>query len=94
MIVIERMTRKPVTITEQTTVEQALEIMVERRLRHLPVLEQGKNLVGIVSEKDLLRAGDDVPVAEVMTPEVITITEYTALEEAARIMVGMRRSKP
>ena len=92
MIVIERMTRKPVTITGQATVEQALEIMVERRLRHLPVLEQGENLVGIVSEKDLLRAGGDVPVAEVMTPEVITITEYTALEEAARIMVDHRIS--
>jgi acetoin utilization protein AcuB len=92
MIVVERMTRNPVTVNEQTTVEEALAIMEERRLRHLPVLEQGESLVGIVSEKDLLRAGSDVPVDRVMTPEVITVTEYTAIEEAARIMVDHRIS--
>jgi acetoin utilization protein AcuB len=92
MLVVERMARNPVTVTEQTTAEQALEIMVERKIRHLPVLEQGENLVGIVSEKDLLRTGEDVPVARVMTSDVITVTEYAALEEAARIMVDHRVS--
>ena len=47
---------------------------------------------GFVSEKDLLRAGASTPVHQVMTTQVITVTEYTALEEAARVMVDHRIS--
>jgi acetoin utilization protein AcuB len=92
MLIIERMTPNPVTITLETTVGQALEIIEERKLRHLPVLDSGDVLVGIVSEKDLLRANSDEPIKVVMTTEVITVTEYTALEEAARIMADQKIS--
>jgi acetoin utilization protein AcuB len=92
MLVVERMTPNPVTITRQTTVAQALEIIERRRLRHLPVLDSGDVLVGIVSEKDLLRAHDADPVEQVMTPDVITVSEYTALEDAARIMADSKIS--
>jgi acetoin utilization protein AcuB len=86
MLVVERMTTNPVTIGDAVQVRQALEMMGSHRLRHLPVLDADDNLVGIVSEKDLLRAQPDSLVSEVMTRDVVTVTEYTALEEAARIM--------
>lgn len=92
MLVVERMTRNPMTITGSTTVGQALEIVEKHRLRHLPIVDEKEILVGIVSEKDLLRASGDAPVEKVMTKDVITVTEYTALEEAARIMVDHRIS--
>jgi acetoin utilization protein AcuB len=92
MLVIERMTPPPATITGETSVEEALGIIQEHKLRHLPVLDEGGRLVGIVSEKDLLRADGDSRVEKVMTREVITVTEYTALEEAARIMADHRIS--
>lgn len=92
MLIIERMTPNPVTITRETTVGQALEIIAKRRLRHLPVLDSEDVLVGIVSEKDLLRANGDDSIEKVMTTEVITVTEYTALEEAARIMADQKIS--
>jgi acetoin utilization protein AcuB len=92
MLVIERMTRNPVTVTGATTVKEALNIIQERKLRHLPVLDEGEVLAGIVSEKDLLRADGKAPVGEVMSTGVITVTEYTALEEAARIMADHRIS--
>jgi acetoin utilization protein AcuB len=92
MLVVERMTRSPVTVTGQTTVQQALEIIAERKLRHLPVLATDGALVGIVSEKDLLRVGSDELVEEIMTREIVTTTEYTALEEAARIMTDHKIS--
>jgi acetoin utilization protein AcuB len=92
MLVVERMTRNPVTITGSATVGQALEIVKEHRLRHLPIVDDREILVGIVSEKDLLRASSDAPVEKVMTKDVITVTEYTALEEAARIMADHRVS--
>jgi acetoin utilization protein AcuB len=86
MLVVERMTRPPITVSSETTAQQALHIIKERRLRHLPVLAVDGALVGIVSEKDLLRANSGDPVEEIMTRDVITVTEYTVLEEAARIM--------
>ena len=92
MLVVERMTRPIVGITGSDTVRQALETVQEHRLRHLPVLDETDGLVGIVSEKDLLRAREDLPVRQVMTTDVITVTEYTALEEAARIMADHRIS--
>jgi acetoin utilization protein AcuB len=92
MLVVERMTQNPVTVTGNTTVGQALEIVEERKVHHLPIVDEKEILIGIISEKDLLRASHDIPVEKVMTKDVITVTEYTALEEAARIMADHRVS--
>lgn len=92
MLVVERMTRNPVTITGETTVKGALQIIQENQLRHLPVLDESDMLVGIVSEKDLLRINTEEPVQDIMTRNVVTVTEYTALEEAARIMADSKIS--
>ncbi|MGQ9458545.1 MAG: CBS domain-containing protein [Anaerolineae bacterium] len=103
MLVGERMTRHPITIQEDERVEEALQLMRKERVRRLPVLDKKGKLVGIVSEKDLLYASPSpatalsiyevhyllskLTVKEVMTREVITVTEFTPIEEAARIMV-------
>jgi len=92
MLLIERMTTQLVTATADTTVKQALDIIETHQVRHLPVLDVDETLVGIVSEKDLLRAPADDPIEKVMTRDVITVTEYTALEEAARIMADHKIS--
>jgi acetoin utilization protein AcuB len=91
-LIVERMTRLPVTVTGETTVQEALRVIDECQVRHLPVLDNNGALVGIVSEKDLLRANSGHPVEEIMTRDVITATEYTALEEAARIMIDHKIS--
>lgn len=49
------MTRNPVTVDPEASVERALEIMLARHFRHLPVME-GESLVGVVSIRDLSRA--------------------------------------
>ena len=102
MLVGERMTRNPVTITPDASLDEALELMRQKRVRRLPVLDEEGRLVGIVSEMDLLYASPSpattlsvfemhyllgrIRVGDVMTREVITVTEQTPLEEAARIM--------
>ena len=53
--VAQWMTRNPVTVGPDASVEQALEIMLARNFRHLPVME-GESLVGIVSIRDLSAA--------------------------------------
>ncbi len=48
------MTTPVVTISPQESVVQALELMTDRRIRHLPVVESGR-LVGLVSIGDLVK---------------------------------------
>jgi CBS domain-containing protein len=54
--VSEWMTSNPMTVTPDTPVQQALDTMLERGFRHLPVVEDGK-ILGIVSMRDLTRSG-------------------------------------
>ena len=53
--VAQWMTRNPVTVGPETSVEKALEIMLAGNFRHLPVMER-ENVAGIVSIRDLSRA--------------------------------------
>jgi CBS domain-containing protein len=80
----------------------AEQVMQLGRIRHLPVVSQGR-LVGIVSNRDLLSASlskvlqfarerrtsflSMVDVEEVMTRDVQTVSPETTLEEAARLML-------
>jgi len=50
----EVMTKELITITRDYKVEQCMEIMNEKRIRHLPVLEN-KKIVGIISIGDVLK---------------------------------------
>lgn len=49
------MTRNPITIDAEASVGHALDVMLERGFRHLPVLEEGR-LAGVVSMRDISRA--------------------------------------
>lgn len=49
------MTRDPATISPETTIQEALDMMLMRGFRHLPVLD-GTTPVGMVSMRDLSRA--------------------------------------
>ena len=102
MLVHERMSRNPYTIQADTPVEEALKRMREDHVRRFPVLDKSGKLVGIIAEKDLLYASPSpatslsiyemhyllskLTVGEVMIKNVITVSEDTPVEEAARIM--------
>jgi acetoin utilization protein AcuB len=102
MLVGERMTRNPVTITEDTSIDDALHLMRERKVRRFPIMDTAGHLVGIISDKDLLHAAPSpastlsvyemhyllakLTVKKVMSSPVITISPDVPLEDAARIM--------
>jgi acetoin utilization protein AcuB len=106
MLVSNRMTRDPVTVTDKTPIDDALSLMRDKKVRRLPVLNAKGDLVGIVAEKDILYASPSpatslsiheihyllakLTVAEIMTKNVVTVTHDTPLEEAARIMADKR----
>src|SRR5512139_3125988 len=101
MLVGERMSRPVITISPEMPIVDALELMKRDRIRRTPVVKDGK-LLGIVSNEDLLNASPSpatslsvweinyllskIEVKDVMTKKVLTVTEDTPLEEAARIM--------
>ena len=77
----------PVTLAENALVGDALAIMKEHSIGGIPVISENKVLVGIVTNRDLRFERDPVrPVAEVMTREVITISEFTDFEKAEAIL--------
>ncbi|MEW6069376.1 MAG: CBS domain-containing protein [Candidatus Thermoplasmatota archaeon] len=53
--VSEVMTRNPIVISGEETIERAAEIMVERKVNRLPVVENDK-LIGIITRGDIIRA--------------------------------------
>lgn len=63
MRVDDRMTSRVVTGDLRQTVEEVLELMTERRIRHLPILE-GRRLVGLISIGDAVKAIQHALVAE------------------------------
>src|SRR4030065_2599653 len=101
MLVGTRMKFPVITASPDMPINEALNLMKGERLRRTPVVKDGK-LVGIVSDKDLLNASPSpasslsvgqmnyllskIKVKDVMTKVVLTVTEDTPIEEAARIM--------
>lgn len=102
MLVKERMSHPVITVHPEMPIQEALQRVRKERVRRFPVVDKRGRLIGIVSERDLLHAAPSdatslsiwevnylvskITVEKVMTREVITISEDTPLEEAARIM--------
>ena len=78
----------PVTIPRGSTVAQALDIMAEYHIGGIPVVDDEKHLVGIVTNRDLrFERRLDRPVEEVMTKEnLVTTHQQTNLSDAAQIL--------
>jgi acetoin utilization protein AcuB len=79
------MVRPVTTVTPDTSVRDAREVLRRRHVRHLPVLDDGL-LVGIVSTRDLVDAADSSPVAKHMSRPVFVLAPETPLHEAARLL--------
>ena len=78
----------PVTIPCGSTVAQALDIMSEYHIGGIPVVDEQKRLVGIVTNRDLrFERRLDRPVEEIMTKEnLVTTHQQTNLTDAAQIL--------
>ena len=105
MKVRELMTTDVATIGRNDELTIADDIMKMKRVRHLPVLEEGR-LVGILTQRDLFHAAlstalnfgekaqkeflKTVVVKEVMTDDVRTIGPDADVKEAARLLIEHR----
>ncbi|MCI5560505.1 MAG: IMP dehydrogenase [Phocaeicola sp.] len=78
----------PVTILADATVLDALNIMCEYKIGGIPVVDENRILVGIVTNRDLRFETDGTKkISEVMTKEgIVTIDQATDMETAASIL--------
>jgi acetoin utilization protein AcuB len=103
MLVKDRMSVHPLTISEDESIFGAHHYMQDQNVRHLPVVNKTDKMVGLVTEDDLLKAEpsgvtllsvweinsllNKVKVKDVMVRDVITTSEDMPIEEAAHLMM-------
>lgn len=95
------MTTRPVTIGPEAPLGAALQAMREKEIRHLPVVDDGGRLVGILTDRDLrqasfarfraLREADrDLTVQDAMSWAVVTTHPEATTAQAAAVMFERR----
>ena len=101
MFVAARMTKHPVSVTSDATIQQADRLMKKHNFHRMLVVDDGK-LVGYFSDRDIMRVApspattlskfeirsllDKISVRDIMHEKVITVNEGATIEEAALIM--------
>ncbi len=94
------MTKDPITVSPEDTLRRAADLLAGNRIHRLPVVRDGR-LVGILSDSDIRNAAvrDPSPgapsaggltVGEFMTREVITVTPWDTVEDAALVLQKKR----
>ncbi len=102
MLVGERMAHPVIFAHPNMPMHDALKLIKHEGIRRLPVVDKHGKLVGIVTDEDLFSASPSratslsvfelnyllskITIDEIMTRDVLTVTEDTPIEEAARIM--------
>jgi acetoin utilization protein AcuB len=106
MNVEKRMSHPVITIKPDVPIHDALKLMRKESIRRLPVINEQGQMVGIVSEMDILHAEPSdatslsvwelnyllsrISVRDVMTHDVVSVSADTPIEEAARIMADTK----
>jgi acetoin utilization protein AcuB len=96
------MTKNPVCARPDMSVNEVRELMDREKIKRMPVLDKSDTLKGIITRKDLIKAGPSpattldiyeisyllskLKVEKVMQKDVITVDENEVVEEAARVM--------
>lgn len=81
--------KDPITIAPNMTVRDVLNLIRQHRISGLPVVEDGKKVVGIVTNRDLrFESNLDQSVVNIMTPKsrLVTVPERATNDEAMRLM--------
>jgi len=92
----EIMTTSVITLPDTATLAAVIELMAEKSIRHIPVVDDKNGLAGLITQRDVLAATDstlrskeeqtnpaDIPITQVMTKKVITVDSHASLQSAA-----------
>ena len=90
------MINDPITLTEDKTIRDALEISARYRIGGVPIVREGGYLVGLITNRDLKYETDlDLPVTARMTPgeKLITASPGITLDKAKEVLHHSRKEK-
>ena len=97
MLVKDFMNQTPATISPKENLSDALELMAQRKSRHLVVLDEGSMVVGMLSDRDLAMYYDpegmtedrwkEVSVQKIMSGDPISIGSSAPISEAAKLIL-------
>ena len=103
MIIADRMKKNPATASPEMSISEASAKMKAEKVHRLPVLDDDRHLVGVISEKDILLAAPSpastlstyeinyllskLKVKNIMSRNPLTISSGTTIEEAVKLMV-------
>ena len=95
MRIQDYMSATAITISSDADYSAAFEIMEDKDLHHLPVVNGAKEVVGLITRRDLQLAArffKEAPaeVSEVMHSPVLTISSKADLSEAVELMMEKR----
>ncbi len=91
MLVARRMSRDPISISPEASIQEAIELMKTHSIRHLPVVDGQERLVGWVSDTELRGVFiasmiEELTVGDVMIADPITVSSSDVLEQAALLI--------
>jgi len=105
-LVRDYMTTNPITLHENDRLREAVELVMVRRIRHIPILDSQDRLVGIVTDRDIKRTLpsplssaapeeyeailETTALGHVMTREPFTVEAGAKVADAVKILVGSR----
>ncbi len=85
----EVMTRNVITFREDTPIDEIASVLTTKHITGAPVIANEGHVVGIVSETDVFSKRGKTA-RDIMSPRVISVTEETGIDEAARLLIGER----
>ena len=89
MIAREIMTRNVYTISPEASVQEVAQLLSRKSISGVPVIDKDGKIIGIVTEADIIGKVNRVGmcVADIMSPEIIFVTEETRVGEIAMLLV-------
>ncbi len=78
MYISEYMTSDPITISSATLLPEARQILNEYQIRHLPVIDRERRLIGIITDRDLRSAYPSS-----VTPKSNALLTYAQVEKTS-----------
>lgn len=81
MFIADYMTVDPVTITADTPLPEARQLLDDHLFRHLPVVDAEKKLIGVVTDRDLRSAYPSTVIDDEMRETIFRIVEKTPVSE-------------
>ena len=86
----EIMTSNPITLGQDATLGEAGALMSEHRIRHIPIVGEDREVLGLITQRDLLAIGsaeaDGNAIKEIMRRQVYTVSEESDMRSAALMM--------